>query len=953
MRTSWTLGSLDTPIIRKSRNDSSTGRKPSIFSPEQSIESSSENTLSKQSGREEGFISDNVCTTKRQNGSYLQSNNDENVSKHLKTRSEFTFNARQHSSSPHQLDQTEVSIQRKNGPELSNYGQSDNVLNTDEYSSRERESISRDPANERLLSVFFSSGKLGAALFNVEDSCLSLLQDIPEISPEFELLSSLVYQVEPNHILVSARQGSELLDKLTILTGHKANSSHSTDPESCDIRDDAQDVANRNINLIIRPSIEYNPTSCKRRVFNTDLPENTNLSEQELHIRSAMYFDNGSDNMMRAAGALLKYLDKNHAVGLMDMDDSRNTGLVQVAQIDKLVLEELLTLDEFAFPALQIFSSSSQLSGSRAGSWNKKREGFSLFNMFNRCRSYLGSSYMRHILRCPVSNIEMILRRQQAIEFFTSPSQIDLVKAFQHCLKDIRNVPSLLKKMATEPMRLQVSDWRCIYSSVKALVNLSQLSMPCQDRAPILSDICGAVNKEVYDLLGLMDEVFDLESSLSAGEFKVKPGVDKNLDDKRRLYNGLPDIMRTIAEQEVNSLPNFLESCVISYIPSLGYHLCAPRSRQEEDIDYTDIPGLTFEYETDAVLYFKTERCIELDKSLGDVCHDILTLEVEIMSKVTTAFHQRRDSLMVAVKLSGQLDCLVAMSLVSIDNNWSQPKMVESGPLVITGGRHPLQELSLNQFIPNDTLMDSSKNSVHILTGPNSSGKSVYLKQVGLIVYLAHLGCWVPASKATIPITNKIFTRIQTVESVSLGISSFACDVNQISQALRSCTSRSLLLIDEFGKGTNAIDGEALLAAVVQNIASREKPPSTIISTHFHQVQMLLGPESGCSYFIMETQFNGNDLLYLHKLKEGFCSKSEAGYVASKAGLKSDIVKRAEEIVLNIRTGDILRPSQFLLDMDEYHELSREFLAIDIGDETNDLEELFKKIINGNKSNDI
>ena len=159
-------------------------------------------------------------------------------------------------------------------------------------------------------------------------------------------------------------------------------------------------------------------------------------------------------------------------------------------------------------------------------------------------------------------------------------------------------------------------------------------------------------------------------------------------------------------------------------------------------------------------------------------------------------------------------------------------------------------------------------------------------------------------------------------------------------------------MIDEFGKGTNAIDGEALLAAVIQNIASRDQPLSTIISTHFHKVPMLLGPDSGCSYFVMETQFNGNDLLYLHRLKEGFCSRSEAGYVASKAGLKCDIVTRAEEIVQNIRTGDILRPSQGLLDMDEYHELSRDFLAIDLEDDTNTVDELFKKMMSGNKKDE-
>ena len=161
-----------------------------------------------------------------------------------------------------------------------NFAKSDDqVLSS---SNRKTESFSREPANERILSVFYGSGTLGAALFDVESSCLCLLRDIAEISPEFELLSSLIHQVEPHHILVSARQGSEVLDKLSVLTGNMVNPSQD---QSADMDNDTQDVKNRNnffINLIIRPSLEYNPNSCRRCVFNTELPESSGLTEQEL-----------------------------------------------------------------------------------------------------------------------------------------------------------------------------------------------------------------------------------------------------------------------------------------------------------------------------------------------------------------------------------------------------------------------------------------------------------------------------------------------------------------------------------------------------------------------------------------------------------------------------------------------------------------------------------------------
>ena len=319
MSTSWTLKSLETPKLINHRNGTISARKPSIFSPQQSPVSAVSSKV-KQLENELASGSEEFVSTPKWPDQSLASDENRNIEKHPRTQSVSVFDKR---NSSFLLDQGEVSFDRKKGSDISksvtnrstasyvgrscqntdlNYAESDDqVLST---SNRERDSISREPANERILSVFYGSGSLGAALFDVESSCLCLLRDIPEISPEFELLSSLIHQVEPHHVLVSARQGSELLDKLSLITGNTANASQD---KSADIDDDAQDAANRNINLIIRPSLEYNPTSCRRRVFNTELPESSGLTEQELQLRSAIYFDVGSDNMIRAAGALLTY----------------------------------------------------------------------------------------------------------------------------------------------------------------------------------------------------------------------------------------------------------------------------------------------------------------------------------------------------------------------------------------------------------------------------------------------------------------------------------------------------------------------------------------------------------------------------------------------------------------------------------------------------------------------
>ena len=307
---------------------------------------------------------------------------------------------------------------------------------------------------------------------------------------------------------------------------------------------------------------------------------------------------------------------------------------------------------------------------------------------------------------------------------------------------------------------------------------------------------------------------------------------------------------------------------------------------------------------------------------------------------------EREQQLAIASEVCGELDVLLAFTKTARDYKWVCPQLTSEGSLHIEAGRHPLMELVVPSFVPNDYELDGenqlraiqdSQHEAVILTGPNHSGKSIYLKQVAIIVYLAHLGSFVPADSARIGLTDKILTRISTRESVTGNESAFATDLRQIAYATRCATSRSLVLIDEFGKGTNADDGAGLLAAAIHHFLSQSSVrPRLIVATHCHelfeggyiheherlhvaQMQVEASYESGHSK---------EDITYLFKISSGHGTSSFGSRCAALNGVPSAIVDRAEGIAqLLARQEDLSSACARLSSEEEQHLVDAEHVA--------------------------
>lgn len=450
-------------------------------------------------------------------------------------------------------------------------------------------SSNEEDSEENLLSLFFGGGRLGGALYNTLTCKLSLFNDLPDAGPDFEILSSLIHQTAPDHVIYSARQDETFRNKIKFLCGVDSNISSVN--STCLMNDTRQDVAYKKINTIVRPGVEFAYQTCRRRFQNMNLTPPSRSEEWQL-IRVSAYLGMNCENMVRAAGGLLKYLDKNSSSGL-DLDDSLQVGSSRILTVENLGLEQVLTMNEAAFYDLQIYSSTQQQSGSRAGSWNRKREGLSMFSYLNRCFTALGSRYLHRMLRCPSADIKVLLNRQEAIAFLNSAKNQEFVASLIKALKSTKNFHRLMKRLDSNHMSMM--DWQTLYKSLGGMIAISQLVKNHREQVPIFQDICTVINRQVYNLRSIMNQVIDFDSSMSSETLTIKPGVYPELDKKKSLHNSLPGFLSTVAEEECKKLPGVgLNVCTVTYIPQVGFVVALPLDGNPEMADYHNIPGEKF-----------------------------------------------------------------------------------------------------------------------------------------------------------------------------------------------------------------------------------------------------------------------------------------------------------------------------------------------------------------------
>ena len=563
-----------------------------------------------------------------------------------------------------------------------------------------------------------------------------------------------------------------------------------------------------------------------------------------------------------SAGALLVYLEQ-----------TQHSGLSNICSISRIDEGSFVWMDRFTFRNLEIFASASG------------KDGVSLVDVIDKCSSPMGSRLLRTWLAMPVMDLQELEDRYAVVQHFVDDSQA--LQEIQGLIGDIGDLERIISRAAAG--KILPREVMQLHRGLSRIVPVRQL---CSGKGVEALDRMMDRMSDCASLVEYLGKTMHPQTAAAVGKGDViAPGVSEELDELRRIARHGKDYLIDLQQREIDKTG--ISSLKIGYNSVFGYYL-EVRNVHKEKVPQEWIRKQTL---VNAERYI-TEELKEYEQKILGAEERIYVLESQLYAELVTKIQENISKIQDNCRILSRLDVLSGFADLAVSNRYCRPQMNDGKAIEIKAGRHPVIETLMpagEEFVPNDIRIDADSQQIIILTGPNMAGKSALLRQTALIVLMAQIGSFVPASRADIGYCDKIFTRVGASDNISRGESTFMVEMLETSMILHNLSSRSLVLLDEIGRGTSTYDGMSIARAIVEYIHDYGQGAKTLFATHYHELNDLEGIYDRVKNFHIEVREVGRNVIFLRKLREGGVAHSFGIHVARLAGMPAKVIESAEK----------------------------------------------------------
>lgn len=564
-----------------------------------------------------------------------------------------------------------------------------------------------------------------------------------------------------------------------------------------------------------------------------------------------------------AAGAILYYLDI-----------TRHEQLGHITSLSRIEEKRYVWLDKFTIRNLELFSSPYE--GAKT-----------LIDVLDRTISPMGGRLLKRWLSLPLKDLQPVNERLDIVQYLVENK--DFTEEISGFVRQTGDLERLISKVAVSRINprevvqlkralkaIEPLKERCISSASLPLIMLAEQLNPCKA-------IADKIEKELNP---------DPPVMVNRGN-TIANGISEELDDLRTILYSGKDYIEELQRREIERTG--ISSLKVSFNNVFGYYIEVRNTHRDK------VPPEWIRKQTlvSAERYI-TEELKEYESKILGAEEKIIALETRLYNDLVLSLIEYISPVQLNSSVIARLDCLQSFAVVSAENNYVRPSLDESRRLEILEGRHPVIEKQLppgESYVPNDLFLDTEDQQIIILTGPNMSGKSALLRQTALMVLMAQTGCFVPAKEAKIGMVDKIFTRVGASDNISLGESTFMVEMNETASILNNLSERSLILLDEIGRGTSTYDGISIAWAMVEYLHESRMRAKILFATHYHELNEMESSFSRVKNFNVSIKELNNKVIFLRKLKRGGSEHSFGIHVAKMAGIPGSVVKRADEIL--------------------------------------------------------